>query len=175
MHKILNLGGLGYTRVFKQACRARDQREAIHPNANEEPGKAGPAQAEFELMVDGAAQDVHWLSGKVAPEQLSAVSIFDWHCARAYVDNHGDFAYVPAGLDILKRLVEVCGELKTKAVKEHGDNAPDIVPSPSWRRRRPRWERCSLGCRRRPNPPPSRRSPLGRMRTRSALPPSPRR
>lgn len=121
-------GKSGYTRVFKQACRARDQREAIHPNANEEPGKAGPAQAEFELMVDGAAHDVHWLSGKVAPEQLSAVSIFDWHCARAYVDNHGDFAYVPAGLDILKRLVEVCGELKTKAVKEHGDNAPDIAP-----------------------------------------------
>jgi energy-coupling factor transporter ATP-binding protein EcfA2 len=121
-------GKSGYTRVFKQACRARDQRESIHPNANDEPGKAGPAQADFELSVDGVAQDVQWMSGKVPPEELSALSVFDWHCARAYVDNHGDFAYVPAGLDILKRLVEVCGELKANAIKEHGDNAPDIAP-----------------------------------------------
>jgi hypothetical protein len=121
-------GKSGYTRVFKQACRARDQRETIHPNANEAPGKAGPARADFELLVDGAAQEAQWLTGKVSPEELSELSIFDWHCARAYVDNHGDFAYVPAGLDILKKLVEVCGELKAKAVKEHGDNVPDIAP-----------------------------------------------
>jgi energy-coupling factor transporter ATP-binding protein EcfA2 len=121
-------GKSGYTRVFKQACRARDQREAIHPNANAEPGKSGPAQADFELSVNGLAQDIRWISGKVSPEELSALSVFDGHCARAYVDNHGDFAYVPAGLDILKKLVDVCGELKAKAVKEHSENAPNIAP-----------------------------------------------
>ena len=121
-------GKSGYTRVFKQACRARDQREGIQPNANGEPGKAGPAQAEFELSIDGTMHDVQWISGKVSPEELSELSIFDWHCARAYVDNHGDFAYVPAGLDILKRLVEICGELKARAVKEHGENTPDLTP-----------------------------------------------
>lgn len=31
-------------------------------------------------------------------------------CTRAYVDNEGDFSYVPYGLDILEEgLVKVCG------------------------------------------------------------------
>lgn len=119
-------GKSGYSRVFKKACRARDQREPIHPNANLEPGKAGLPQADFEIVVDGTHQEVAWISGKEAPEQLSTISIFDSHCARAYVDNQGDFAYVPYGLDILEGLVTVCTKLKAKATKEQIDNKPNI-------------------------------------------------
>jgi ABC-type Mn2+/Zn2+ transport system ATPase subunit len=118
-------GKSGYSRVFKHACRARDRREPILPNANEEPGKAGSPQAIFELHVDGVEQEVQWTSGQVAPAQLSSIAIFDSHCARAYLDNHGDFAYVPYGLDILKKLVDAMGTLKTMATKEHGQSAPD--------------------------------------------------
>ncbi len=105
-------GKSGYSRVFKKACRARDQREPIHPNAHMELGKAGVPQAAFEIIVDGTAQDVEWVSGKAAPEQLSSIAIFDSYCARAYVDNQGDFAYVPYGLDILEGLVGVCVKLR---------------------------------------------------------------
>ncbi|MBP1203644.1 energy-coupling factor transporter ATP-binding protein EcfA2 [Duganella sp. 1411] len=118
-------GKSGYSRVFKHACRARDRREPILPNANEEPGKAGPPQATFELHVDGVEHEVQWQSGQVSPAELSSIAIFDSHCARAYLDNHGDFAYVPYGLDILKKLVDTLGTLKAMATKEHGQNTPD--------------------------------------------------
>lgn len=118
-------GKSGYSRVLKKACRARDQREPIHPNAHKEPGTVGLPQAAFEIVVDGVAMDVEWTSGKVAPEQLSSIAIFDSHCARAYVDNQGDFAYVPYGLDILEGLVGVCVKLKEMAAKEFASNKPN--------------------------------------------------
>jgi hypothetical protein len=121
-------GKSGYSRVFKHACRARDCRESILPNANGEPGKSGPAEATFELHVDGVEQEVKWTYGTVAPAELSSISIFDSHCARAYLDNHGDFAYVPYGLDILKKMVDAFGVVQTMAIKEHGQNTPDLTP-----------------------------------------------
>jgi AAA domain len=119
-------GKSGYSRVFKRACRARDQREPIHPNAHKKPSEIGPPQATFELIVEGNPVEVEWTFGKEAPEQLSAIAIFDSHCARAYVDNHGDFAYVPYGLDILEGLVNVCTKLRTMAAKEQEDTKPNI-------------------------------------------------
>lgn len=119
-------GKSGYSRVFKKACRARDQREPIHPNAHNEPNNNGVAQASFELIIDGEAIDVEWTFGKEAPEQLSSIAIFDSHCARAYVDNHGDFAYVPYGLDILEGLVNVCTTLRSMATTEQSKNIPNI-------------------------------------------------
>jgi hypothetical protein len=119
-------GKSGYSRVFKKACRARDQRESIHPNAHMEPSEIGPAQAVFEIIVDGEPIEVEWTFGKEAPEQLSSIAIFDSHCARAYVDNHGDFAYVPSGLDILEGLVNACTKLRIMATKEQDDNKPNV-------------------------------------------------
>jgi hypothetical protein len=119
-------GKSGYSRVFKKACRARDQSEPIHPNANLEPGKSGAAQASFELLVDGAAVELEWAANLPAPEQLSAIAIFDSHCARAYVDNRGEFAYVPYGLDILAKLVDVCGKLKAMATADQAAAKPNL-------------------------------------------------
>ncbi len=48
-------GKSGYSRVLKRACRARDQIEAIHANANLPTGKVGAPQATFEIAVDGVA------------------------------------------------------------------------------------------------------------------------
>lgn len=117
-------GKSGYSRVFKHACRARDQRERILPDAKLDPKAAGVAQAVFEALIDGKPFDLSWTYAADPPEPLSDISIFDTHCARAYIDNHGDFAYVPYGLDILEGLVSVCGMLKTKAMEEKAANAP---------------------------------------------------
>jgi len=119
-------GKSGYSRVFKKACRARDQREPIHPNAHIAPSKVGLPQAVFELIVDGHSLEVEWTSGKESPEQLSSIAIFDSHCARAYVDNQGDFAYVPYGLDILEGLVNVCKKLRDMVTKEQTGNKPNV-------------------------------------------------
>ncbi|APQ11403.1 hypothetical protein NS274_20500 [Pseudomonas oryzihabitans] len=117
-------GKSGYSRVFKHACRARDRREPILPNANLDPEAAGVAQAIFEVVIDGVTTDLQWQYGVAAPEPLSDISIFDTHCARAYIDNHGDFAYAPYGLDILEGLVGTCNKLKLRATQEKTANAP---------------------------------------------------
>ena len=93
-------GKSGYSRVLKRACRARDQAEAIHPNANLPIGEGDNAEADFEIAVNGVAQEVHWSNGKAAPPELSSLAIFDSRCARAYLDNEDDFSYVPYGLDV---------------------------------------------------------------------------
>lgn len=67
------VGKSGYSRVFKRACRARDRRESILPNANLAPGKSGPAQATFEAEIDGVKTDLPWKDGAVPPEPLSDI------------------------------------------------------------------------------------------------------
>lgn len=119
-------GKSGYSRALKKACRARDQSEPIYPNARLGLGAAGVPQASFELLIDHEAVEVDWVANKPAPDALSAVAIFDSHCARAYVDNKGDFAYVPYGLDILAKLVAVCAKLKTMASVELASVRPNL-------------------------------------------------
>ncbi|SAK48919.1 recombination protein F [Caballeronia pedi] len=111
-------GKSGYSRVFKHACRARDRREPILPDARQDPKAAGPARATFESVVDGTPINYVWQHKAEPPEPLADISIFDTHCAQAYIDNHGDFAYVPYGLDILEGLVGVCNKLKARATQE---------------------------------------------------------
>ncbi|WP_109582033.1 AAA family ATPase [Cupriavidus plantarum] len=121
-------GKSGYSRVLKKACRARDQREPILSNAKEAAGKKTPAQATFDLLIDGMPLQVTWTNGQEAPEQLSALSIFDSHCARAYVDNQGDFAYSPYGIDILEGLVSACGKLRAMCGKDLAAATPNTEP-----------------------------------------------
>lgn len=117
-------GKSGYSRVFKHACRARDCREPVLPNANLARKETGVASAVFEAIVDGVAVDLPWNFGKPSPEPLAEISIFDTHCARAYIDNQGDFSYAPYGLDILEGLVGICNKLKIRATQEKAANAP---------------------------------------------------
>jgi energy-coupling factor transporter ATP-binding protein EcfA2 len=120
-------GKSGYSRVLKRACRARDQAEPIHPNANLPAAQAGIAEAVFELSINGVEKDVTWVSGKAAPQELSSLAIFDSRCARAYLDEEDDFAYVPYGLDILEGLGHVCKQLDGLVKTEHSQNAPDTT------------------------------------------------
>ena len=120
-------GKSGYSRILKHACRARDQREAILPDSKLDPAEAGTPSAKFEVAVDGVKADLAWTFGSPAPELLSEIAIFDTYCARAYIDNYGDFAYQPYGLDILENLVSLCGKLKAKAAQEKAAIAPSNV------------------------------------------------
>lgn len=120
-------GKSGYSRVLKRACRARDQSEAIHPNAHLPAYKSGIAEASFEITVDGIAKDVQWTHGKAAPAELSSLAIFDSRCARAYLDSEDDFSYVPDGLDVFEALAKVCKQLKTAIETEYSQHAVDLT------------------------------------------------
>jgi energy-coupling factor transporter ATP-binding protein EcfA2 len=121
-------GKSGYSRVLKKACRARSQAEPILPNARKADAKPGLPMAEFDVIADGTKMQLAWVGGHDSPEQLSEIAIFDSHCARAYLDNEGDFAYVPYGLDILEGLVKACKAVKAMATKEMAANRPNLEP-----------------------------------------------
>jgi energy-coupling factor transporter ATP-binding protein EcfA2 len=118
-------GKSGYSRVLKRACRARDQSEPIHPNAFLPPAQAGNAEAAFEIEINGASEEIGWANGKAAPAILSSLAVFDSRCARSYLDDEGDFAYVPYGLDILEGLAGACKKLKGMVDTEYAQSAPD--------------------------------------------------
>ncbi|MCY4611119.1 MAG: AAA family ATPase [Gammaproteobacteria bacterium] len=118
-------GKSGYSRVLKRACRARDQNEPIHPNAFLLPEETGNAEATFEVDINGSLEEVIWEDGKVAPETLSALAVFDSRCARNYLDSEGDYAYVPYGLDILEGLANICKKLKEKIDAEYVQSTVD--------------------------------------------------
>lgn len=120
-------GKSGYSRVLKRACRARDQMEPIHPNANLPTDKVGVPEAAFEIVVDGVARDAHWTQGKAAPPELSSFAIFDSRCARAYLDSEDDFSYVPYGLDVFEGLAKACKQLKSSIETEHAQFAADLT------------------------------------------------
>lgn len=120
-------GKSGYSRVLKRACRARDQSEPIHPNANLPELKGGNAQASFDIAIDGVIKEVVWHQGKEAPPELSSFAIFDAHCARAYLDNEDDFSYVPYGLGVFEALAKFCQQLKTAIEAEQKQSAVDLT------------------------------------------------
>jgi hypothetical protein len=117
-------GKSGYSRVLKHACRARDRSEIILPDSRLDPAKAGRPSANFEVMIDGVPNELPWVFGDESPEPLSEISVFDTYCARAYIDNHGDFAYRPYGLDVLEGLVTACNKLKALATQEKVVHTP---------------------------------------------------
>ena len=118
-------GKSGYARVLKRACRARDQKEPIHPNAYLAAGTTGAATATFEVLINGTPQELLWTDGQPAPDALSSLAVFDSHCARSYLDQEGDFAYVPYGLDILTKLADACNQLKKMLDTEYAQFAVD--------------------------------------------------
>lgn len=121
-------GKSGYSRVLKKACRARDQAEPILPDARKPPGAVAAPKAGFDVLINGAAVAMTWQGGHASPEELSEIAIFDAHCARAYVDNQGDFAYAPYGLDILEGLVKACNSVRAMATRDLSANKPNIEP-----------------------------------------------
>jgi hypothetical protein len=112
-------GKSGYSRVLKRACRARDQEEQIYANAYLPEKQVGSPNATFEISINGVQHEVVWNQGRPAPVELSALSIFDTRCARAYLDSEDDFSYVPYGLDVFEALVKVFQRLKILIENEH--------------------------------------------------------
>lgn len=118
-------GKSGYSRVLKRACRARDQSEPIHPDAFLPAAPTDRAEAFFEVEVNDAPDELGWIDGQPAPAVLSSLAVFDSRCARSYLDDEGDFAYVPYGLDILEGLAGACKKLKTMIETERTQSLPD--------------------------------------------------
>ena len=97
-------GKSGYVRVMKRACRARDQTEKVHPDANDPVAQSCEPKAVLDIEIHGTCKLVHWTSKGDAPDELASISVFDSHCARAYLTAEQDVAYLPYGLDVVENL-----------------------------------------------------------------------
>lgn len=97
-------GKSGYARVIKRACRARDQSEPIHPNANDPAALNKVPTGRFDVKVGGTSIEINWSRDAIPPDRLSSISVFDSKCARSYITAEQDVAYLPYGLDIVENL-----------------------------------------------------------------------
>jgi len=97
-------GKSGYARVMKKACRARDQSEPIHPNANDPTAAEKVPKAKFHIKVGGMSHEIEWSRDATSPDRLSSISVFDSKCARSYITAEQNVAYLPYGLDIIESL-----------------------------------------------------------------------
>lgn len=97
-------GKSGYVRVMKRACRARDQSEQILPNAHDAAFASSIPAAKFDIEVAGVTEEIAWSCGVTPPEKLSKIAVFDSKCARSYLLEEKDVAYLPYGLDIVENL-----------------------------------------------------------------------
>lgn len=99
-------GKSGYARVLKRACRARDDRETVHPDASDPKAAREIPEAVFDVDSEGQVTSLSWSRDSSPPEELSTIAVFDSRCARAYLDTEQDVAYVPYGLDIVESLAQ---------------------------------------------------------------------
>ena len=97
-------GKSGYARVMKRACRARDQSEPVHPNANDPLATAKVPIATFDVIESGVSQELFWSLNSASPNKLSSISVFDSKCARSYITTEKNVAFLPYGLDIVESL-----------------------------------------------------------------------
>lgn len=96
-------GKSGYARVLKKACRARTS-EAIVPNIFAPPNPPAPATARFEWRAGNLQDGAEWTDGSAPPVPLSKIAVFDSRCARVFVDDQAEVAYIPYGMDVLREL-----------------------------------------------------------------------
>ncbi len=100
-------GKSGYARVLKKACRAREDRETIHTDLSDATAARAVPKAVFDLKVEGEDKELTWNSGQPSPHDLGTISVFDSSCARIYLKQNLDVAYLPYGLDLVKDLGDV--------------------------------------------------------------------
>ncbi|HEY4372509.1 MAG TPA: AAA family ATPase [Burkholderiales bacterium] len=97
-------GKSGYARVLKRACRSRDESEEVIPNAREKGSASKVPSALFDVEIAGNALEVKWEKNKAAPPEMASIAVFDTRCARAYIDDQQEVAYLPFGLDVVENL-----------------------------------------------------------------------
>ena len=100
-------GKSGYARVLKRACGARDLSEDVRPNAMDKASAGLIPEATFDVEHKGKSGVVKWLKNQPAPTELSTIAVFDTHCARAYLDQQQEIAYLPFGLDVVENLAQI--------------------------------------------------------------------
>ncbi|WP_186128590.1 AAA family ATPase [Burkholderia gladioli] len=100
-------GKSGYARILKRACRSRDVTEDVRPNVLDKGSAKAVPEAKFDIELNGQQSTITWSKTAPAPQELATVAVFDTYCARAYLDQQQEIAYLPFGLDVVENLAQV--------------------------------------------------------------------
>lgn len=100
-------GKSGYSRVLKRACRARDASEDVWPNARDKAKATAIPEASIDIELHGKMSTIHWKKNAQSPAELATIAVFDTHCARSYLDQQKEIAYLPYGLDVVENLAQI--------------------------------------------------------------------
>lgn len=112
-------GKSGYTRILKNACRAR-HRDHILPDIHTPEHKDATPTADIGFSTS-TKQDatLNWSDSDTPHNVLSAVSVFDRKCAAVHIQRKGnEIAFRPQGLDIPDTLVSVCKRVEQALASE---------------------------------------------------------
>lgn len=124
-------GKSGYCKLLKQICRARRERneEVVLENAYSLDRITKPSLTVRFKVGEAEVQDHRWETGTPPPPALSRVSVFDSRLAPLYADKQDKIEFLPAGLDVLPRVVKACTEL-SRRLNEEMEPLRTIVASP---------------------------------------------
>lgn len=119
------VGKSGYARVMKHACRCHTKAvEHILGNVYAAP-TPGPAEAIFELHLDGADHVIAWQMGAAPHPSLHQFAVFDSKAARSYLAERNDLPIVPRALLKLEALGEAVNAIKAKLGTAAAARKPD--------------------------------------------------
>lgn len=117
-------GKTGYTRILKNACRARG-RELILGNVTS--GAAPPAPVVTIKFQVGGTEAAHDLMASGADDRVARVSVFDTQSAGVYLTEKTDVAFRPLGLDLFDKLVRACKAVRSRIEAEQKAIATSVI------------------------------------------------
>ncbi|HJX51604.1 MAG TPA: AAA family ATPase [Polyangia bacterium] len=87
------------------------------------------AKAEFVFLNGPAKITEPWTDGSSSSEALASIAIFDCECARLYVEEEGELAYRPYGLEMFDQLGDFYKRMKKRLADEAASiQIPGCVP-----------------------------------------------
>ncbi|MBO9170026.1 AAA family ATPase [Rhizobium sp. L245/93] len=113
-------GKSGYCKLLKQICRARKERidDTVLENAYATGTRGRPTlTVQFQVGAEEPKRQ-DWESGSPPPEALSRITVFDSRLAPLYADKQDKIEFLPAGLDVLPRVVKACEDLSARLAAE---------------------------------------------------------
>lgn len=117
-------GKTGYTRILKNACRARGQ-ELILGNVTSGVAPAVPVVI-IKFQV-GDTDALHDWTGAGADDRVARVSVFDTQSASVYLTEKTDVAFRPLGLDLFDKLVKTCKAVRARLEAEQKTLAASLI------------------------------------------------
>lgn len=110
-------GKSGYTRILKNACRARGNEKILGDVLKDLPPETARAEIEFS---DGRKTYSCDFNDDKTSDMLQNVSVFDTHCASVYISDRTDVPFRPYGLDLFDKLSNTAQEVGKVLEREKG-------------------------------------------------------